>query len=196
MTNLSKKEIMATFYRATMEALGYNPDKRYGKQKPPVRLSYSAYGKPDWGIGEDVIFLAFNDVSDETTQPVHTTFEYKADEIIRRHWSNRVVQINFTAYGPKCYDRLLKLRHIFMDGSSILRKADLMMIPSADVPQYAPELYQNMWWERADLALRFNNTVIWDESVSTIEKVPITIKDNPSHTDRVHTDSGIIIKKG
>lgn len=197
MGNVGRKAIMTAFYRATMAALGYDPYKNYGRQKPPVRLTYSTYGKPDWNIDDTVIFLTFTDVSgDDTSQPVHTTWEYGETELIRRHWNNRVLQINFTAYGPNCYEDLLRLRHVFMDGSEILRKSDLMLIPSADTPQYTPELYQNMWWERADLTLRFNNTVTWDETVSAIEKVPITIKDNPSHSDRVHEETGIIIKKG
>ena len=197
MPNLTRKEILRIFYKATMAALGYDPDKSYGTKKPPVRLTYSTLGNPDWTVNEDVIFLTFSDASgDDTTQPVHETWISGERDLTLRHWTNRVVQISFTAYGPNGYDNLLKVRHAFMDGSDILRKADLLLIPSADTPQYVPENYQNMWWDRADLTLRFNNTMVWDETVRAIEKVPVTIIDNPIHTSHVNTDSGIIIKKG
>ncbi len=196
MPNLTRKEITRLFYRASMTALGFDPDKKYGVTKPPVRLTYSTYGKPDWSIGEDVIFIAFATMADETTQPIHETWKDAGRDLIRTHGANRVIRVSFTAYGPSCYDNLIKLRHAFMDGSSILRKADIMLIPDESVPQYAPEMYQNMWWDRADISLRFNNTMTWEEDVKTIEEVPVTITENPKGSSRTHTESGIIIKKG
>lgn len=196
MAVLSRKEILKIFYRATMSALGYDPDKKYGVKKPPVRLTYSTFGKPDWTVQDNVIFLTFSDVAgDDTVLPVHEEWIRAGRDFIRRHYMNRVIQISFTAYGPDGYDNLLKVRHVFMDGSSILRKAGVYLIPTADTPQYIPENYQNMWWDRADLVLRFNSTMSWDEEVRAIEEVPVTIIDNPQHTNRTH-QSGVIIKKG
>lgn len=196
MANLTRKEILRVFYRATMLAIGMDPDKAYGTEKPPVRISYPGEGQPDWTVEDDVIFLSYSDVSgDETTQPVHEEWKDSGKDLIRRHFTNRVLQISFVAYGPNGYDNLLKIRHAFLDGSSILRKADLMILPGADTPQYMPELYQNAWFSRADMSLRFNNTMTWDEDVRAIAQVPVTIHDNPAGTDRNH-DTGIIIKKG
>ena len=195
MAHLTRKEILAVFYRATMEALGYEPDEVRGR--PPVRLTYGTLGQPDWTIHDDVVFLTFSDVSgDDTAQPVHTEWIEGERDVTRRHWSNRVLQIQFVAYGPNGYDNLLKIKHVFLDGSKTLRGADILLIPTADTPQYVPENYQNMWWDRADLTLRFNNTLQWDEEVKAIEKVPVEIHDNPVGSDRVNHDTGILIKKG
>lgn len=196
MPNLTRKEIMRLFYRASMTALGYDPDKKYGTTKPPVRLTYSTYGKPDWSIGDDVLFITFAAMADETTQPIHETWKDAGRDLIRTHGVNRVIQASFTAYGPGCYENLIKLRHAFMDGSDILRKADIMLIPDESVPQYAPEMYQNMWWDRADISMRFNNTMTWEEDVKAIEEVPVSITENPEGSSRTYTESGIYIKKG
>ena len=61
MHNLTRKEIMRLFYRATMAAIGEDPDKKYRTLKPPVRLTYSTFGKPDWTVNDDVIFITFHD---------------------------------------------------------------------------------------------------------------------------------------
>ena len=198
MPNLTRKEIMRLFYRATMAAIGEDPDKKYGTSKPPVRLTYSTFGKPDWTVNDDVIFLTFHDAGgDDTTQPIHEVWEDAGRDLLCRHYINRVLQISFTAYGPNGYDHLLEVKHAFLDGSDVLRKAGIMIIPSAETPQYVPENYQNMWWDRADLTLRFNYLMHWDEDVKAIEKVPVTIHANPpGESHRVQTDSGIIIKKG
>ncbi|WP_303229420.1 hypothetical protein [uncultured Dialister sp.] len=206
MKSLTRREIMAAFYRATMTALGLDPDKEYGKTKPPVRLTYPTHGAPDWTVKDDVVFLTYTDVSgDDTSQPVHEKWIDEETKLIRRHFTNRVIQIGFTAYGPNGYDNLLKIRHAFYDGSPVLRAADLMLIPSPETPQYVPENYQNMWWDRTDMSLRFNNTMWWDETVSIIQRVDITIKDNPKGSGKTTTegggvktdgDHGIIIKKG
>ena len=57
MPNLTRQEIMRLFYRATMAAIGEDPDKKYRTLNPPVRLTYSTFGKPDWTVNDDVIFL-------------------------------------------------------------------------------------------------------------------------------------------
>lgn len=196
MPNLTRKEIMRLFYRASMTALGFDPDKKYGTTKPPVRLTYSTYGKPDWSVGDDVLFITFAAMADETTQPIHETWKDAGRDLIRTHGVNRVIQVSFTAYGPNCYENLIKLRHAFMDGSDILRAADIMLIPDESAPQYAPEMYQNMWWDRADMSMRFNNTMTWEEDVKAIEEVPVSITENPEGSSRTYTESGIYIKKG
>ena len=196
MGNLTRKGIMRLFYRASMTALGFDPDKKYGAEKPPVRLTYSTYGKPDWTIDEDVLFLTFGTIADETTQPIHEIWKDADRDLIQVHFTNRVIQVSFTAYGPNCYENLIKVKHAFMDGSDILRSADIMMIPDESVPQYAPESYQNMWWDRADMSLRFNNTMSWEEDVKAIEEVPASIHENPQGSSRTYTESGIYIKKG
>lgn len=206
---MKRKDILRAFYRGCMKGLGLDPDKKYGRSRPPVRISYPENGSPDWDIDEDVIFLWVDDVSgDDTTQPVHEEYTPEGDALMRRHWQNRVLRLSLTAYGPDAYDNLLVLRHRILDGIDVLRRADLLAVPSAEMPRYAPELFNARWWPRADLAIDFNHTTAWDEPVDPIEHVPVTVKVNPGAGFTVVESSelvgvegaedpgGIIIKKG
>lgn len=201
---MTLEEMKKVFYEAVMTALGKDPSFNYRRNKPPVRISYPPYGQPDWTIKDDVVFISINFVSDETTQPVHERYKATEDgeKLIRTHYSNQVVQVMLTAYGPLSFDNLLTIRHHFYDGSTVLEKADFKIILSEAVPSYVPELFQDMWWPRSDLTLTFNHTVSYDESISYIQEVPIHIKDNPGTSTKVIEEqgdvgpSGIIIKKG
>lgn len=184
MANQTKKELLQAAYRATMKALGYDPDKNYGSTPPPVRISYPAEGQPDWTADDDVVFIAFEDVpGDDTTQPVHEEWETKGDKLRKTHYSNRVVRFTWTAYGPHAYDNMIQLRHTLLDGADALRKAGLYIIPSPETPRYVPELYGGLWWKRADLAFSFNNMLVWDETVTPIETVPVDVHDNPGTSE-------------
>ena len=66
------RALKTAFYRATMTALGYDPDKAYKKIKPPVRMTYPPLGNPDWTMEEDVVFITIMDANgDDVSQPIH-----------------------------------------------------------------------------------------------------------------------------
>lgn len=201
---MNREEMLKVFYKATMTALGHDADKVYRKEKPPVRVSYPEVGAPDWKYGDNVVFLFFTDISDDTTQPIHEKYETSADGkyITRTHYSNRVIELSLTAYGPDSYENMIKVRHAFFDGMPILEAADLKVILSPTAVGFMPELFGNVWWRRADIKIQFNHTEIWSETVTPIEIVPISIKDNPGTSNTTNeengeiTKSGIFIKKG
>ena len=191
---MTRKEIMAVFYRAVMKMLGYDPDTFTGA--PPVRQTYPKDGAPDWTIDEDVCFLTYGDAEDETVRPIHTTYEKTADGYIRHSRMNRVLQVTFTAYGEHAYENLNLIRRSIYQGSKELRSAGIYHIPTDTAVHYMPELYGGMWWERADLTLRFNCAYTWDDEISTIEEVPVGIRGNaPAESSKVYK-ADITIKKG
>lgn len=193
------RALKTAFYRATMTALGYDPDKAYKKIKPPVRMTYPQLGNPDWTMEEDVVFITIMDANgDDVSQPIHELWKDDGEDLLREHYATRVLQVIFTAYGPNGYDRLVHLRHTFLDGSSVLRSANIFIIPSSDTPQYVPELFHNMWFERTDLTLRFNNQLLFEENIKSIKEVPVKKVDaNRSGTsDVILYGGGITIKKG
>ena len=108
----------------------------------------------------------------------------------------RVFQVNLNAYGPSCYESLLKLRLELLRGRQKLKKQKIYIIPGKDSIQYAPELFQGRWWKRADLTLYFNVLVSVESIVKAIEEVNVTIKVNEPAQSIVTHESGIIIKKG
>lgn len=191
---MTRKEIMAVFYRAAMEILGYDPE--LAKTKPPVRQTYPKDGQPDWTIDEDVCFLTYSDAEDETVRPIHVTYEKTETGYIRHCRMNRVLQVAFTAYGEHAHENLNLIRRNIYDGNKTLRDAGLFHIPTDTAVHYTPELYGGMWWERADMTLRFNYAYTWDEEISTIDEVSVDIHANaPADSAKVYTDN-IIIKKG
>lgn len=192
------KEIKKAFYRATMTALGYDPETVYKKTKPPVRFISSALGNPDWSINDDVLFITIRDSGgDDVSQPVHEFWENDGEDLRRKHFATRVLEVIFTAYGPNGYDKLIQLRHSLFDGSSILRKEKIYIIPTADTPQYVTELFQSMWFERTDLTLHFNNELFFDEKIRSIREVNGDIHANPAGNSKNIISSGnMIIKKG
>lgn len=192
------KEIKKAFYRAAMTTLGYDPEKVYRKTKPPVRFIGSVLGNPDWNINDDVLFITIRDSGgDDVSQPVHEFWENDGEDLKRKHFATRVLEVIFTAYGPNGYDRLIQLRHSFLDGSSILRKEKIYIIPTADTPQYVTELFQSMWFERTDLTLHFNNELFFDEKIRSIHEVHGGIHANEAGQSKHMISAGnMIIKKG
>lgn len=196
MNDLTFPEMNRLFYRAIMEVLGYDPDETYGAKAPPVRQTNTVPGSPDWKLGDDVVFFGLRAVSgDPISQPVDETWQDAEEDLLRIHRAIRVVELSLTAYGPNACDRLTAIRHKFLDGSKILRAEKFYIIPSADVPEYAPEVWQGEWWSRANLALRFDQTLEWREEIKTIETVPVTIKSNRQGAS-TETDEETITKKG
>ena len=152
------RALKTAFYRATMTALGYDPEKVYRKTKPPVRMTYPPLGNPDWTMEEDVVFITIMDANgDDVSQPIHELWKDDGEDLLREHYATRVLQVIFTAYGPNGYDRLVQLRHTFLDGSSVLRSANIFIIPSSDTPQYVPELLITCGLNEP--TLRFGSTI-------------------------------------
>lgn len=175
MATLKRAEIEEIFRVTVMNALGDDPDKNYGAKKPPVRFAYPAKGQPDWGINDDVVFILFSDTGDESTQTVDETWEASGSDLVRHHKANRVLQMSFVAYGPNGYDNLVTLRHAFLDNPSKLRTAGINVVPGGNAVTYAPEIFQEAWWDRADLQMRFNAPVEFDEDVHAINTVDVHI---------------------
>lgn len=191
---MTRKEIMAVFYRATMNILGYDPE--LFKTKPPVRQTYQRDGAPDWTVDDDVCFLTYGDAEDETVRPIHETYEKTDEGFIRHCRMNHVLKITFTAYGEHAHENLNLIRRSIYDGNKDLRDAGIWHVPTDTAVHYVPELYGGMWWERADMTLLFNYAYTWDEEIPAIEQVNADIIANePKDSVKVLTDS-IIIKKG
>lgn len=193
MATLKREEIEAAFYEAVMASLGYDQNKDYGSKKPPVRLTYPAQGQPDWGINDDVVFILFGDADDDSTQTVDETWENSGDDLVRHHKVNRVLQMSFVAYGPNGYDNLVTLRHKLMDNPKQLKEKGINVVPSGNAVTYAPEIFQGLWWQRADLQMTFNSTVEFDEDVRSIATVDVHVNTDKTLPGKT---AGTIIQLG
>lgn len=164
---------------------------------PPVRRSWPTDGGPDWKITDKVVFMQCTEAAEDIMQPIDERWQSEGRDFLRESASTRTIQLRLNAYGPACYESLLKLRLELLRGRPKLKKQKIYIIPGKDSIQYAPELFQGRWWKRADLTLYFNVLISVKSIVKAIEEVNVTIKANEPGTSDVILEPGeIIIKKG
>lgn len=186
-------EFESLMWAELMFILGYNL-----KQTPPqVRRSWPMDGAPDWKITDNVVFMQCTEAAEDIMQPIDERWQSEGRDFLRESASTRTIQLRLNAYGPACYESLLKLRLELLRGRPKLKKQKIYIIPGKDSIQYAPELFQGRWWKRADLTLYFNVLISVESIVKAIEEVNVTIKANEPGTSDVILEPGeIIIKKG
>jgi hypothetical protein len=164
---------------------------------PPVRRSWPTDGGPDWKLTDNVVFMQCTEAAEDIMQPIDERWQSEGRDFLRESASTRTIQLRLNAYGPACYESLLKLRLELLRGRPKLKKQKIYIIPGKDSIQYAPELFQGRWWKRADLTLYFNVLISVESIVKAIEEVNVTIKANEPGTSDVILELGeIIIKKG
>lgn len=164
---------------------------------PPVRRSWPTDGGPDWKLTDNVVFMQCTEAAEDIMQPIDERWQSEGRDFLRESASTRTIQLRLNAYGPACYESLLKLRLELLRGRPKLKKQKIYIIPGKDSIQYAPELFQGRWWKRADLTLYFNVLISVKSIVRAIEEVNVTIKANEPGTSDVILEPGeIIIKKG
>ena len=164
---------------------------------PPVRRSWPTDGGPDWKLTDNVVFMQCTEAAEDIMQPIDERWQSEGRDFLRESASTRTIQLRLNAYGPACYESLLKLRLELLLGRPKLKKQKIYIIPGKDSIQYAPELFQGRWWKRADLTLYFNVLISVESIVKAIEEVNVTIKANePGKSDVILEPGEIIIKKG
>lgn len=164
---------------------------------PPVRRSWPTDGGPGWKLTDNVVFMQCTEAAEDIMQPIDERWQSEGRDFLRESASTRTMQLRLNAYGPACYESLLKLRFELLRGRPKLKKQKIYIIPGKDSIQYAPELFQGRWWKRADLTLYFNVLISVESIVKAIEEVNVTIKANEPGTSDVILEPGeIIIKKG
>lgn len=164
---------------------------------PPVRRSWPTDGGPDWKITDNVVFMQCTEAAEDIMQPIDERWQSEGRDFLRESASTRTIQLRLNAYGPACYESLLRIRLELLRGRPKLKKQKIYIIPGKDSIQYAPELFQGRWWKRADLTLYFNVLISIKSIVKAIEEVNVTIKANEPGTSDVILEPGeIIIKKG
>lgn len=186
-------EFESLMWAELMDILGHDAKKI----PPPVRRSWPTDGGPDWKFTDNVVFMQCTEAAEDIMQPIDERWQSEGRDFLRESASTRTIQLRLNAYGPACYESLLKLRLELLLGRPKLKKQKIYIIPGKDSIQYAPELFQGRWWKRADLTLYFNVLISVESIVKAIEEVNVTIKANEPGTSDVILEPGeIIIKKG
>jgi hypothetical protein len=154
----------------------YSADQEVLKQ---VRDVWPADGAPAWKRDEDVVFLRLVEEDDAVNRPLDTVYRQEGDGLVKTSSRIRVWRLDIVAYGPNSYDRLALIRKRLLDQdvAAFLKAAGMHIVPDMPAPRRVPEIFNANWWERADMAVRFNERVVFDpEAAPTFERVHVALK--------------------
>lgn len=143
-------ELEKILQEATVEVLGF-PDKQVRKSWP----TYNAAGTaPGWRWEDTIAFLRVTPGLDGYCDFVeHIDDDWQQTEAWQATW---------IIYGNRGMDWAQQIRDSLRQfGSSAATMKDALALqqvyplPRIAAPQRAPELWNNQWWERADLTVQF-----------------------------------------
>lgn len=150
-----------------------------------VRVAWPSGGAPAWKLNEDVAFLRITERNDPYNVQRHVIQKpYTLAACNFETTYTRVLEVNWTFYGPNSYDSISALRdHIYYpDQHLLLAKNNIFIIPRDITPRRFPELFQGQWWDRSDMTIQFNEKVVRNLEVPFIQSAEVTVfredKDN------------------
>ena len=187
---MNHKDTADLLWEVIMGILGYPLDTT----PPPVRQTWQMYGEPDFKITDNVIFLQLMyESGNDVARPLHYFAEDSGLNIKEIRTQTRVLRLRLIAYGNQGAENIYKIRTAIYGGITKLRKKGIYVIPSDDEPRYAPELFAGQWWERTEFDFLFNQYAEYENTVTTIEQVPINTKLNTEAS--VISDAFVVVKE-
>lgn len=160
MSRLTLKELQAIFWRQLMILLGHNPDDK--KQQDMVRLAYQDESQPFHDYRRNICYYYVQAADDPINRQIDTRYN-PIDETKTQQISsyNRVITLDIILYGPDAYDRAVLLRMDLLEPTLNwnLAAKGLHIIPDIVEPQQMWEPYNNKYWPRVDMQVRYNNLV-------------------------------------
>lgn len=160
MSRLTLKELQAIYWRQLMLLLGCNPDDK--KQQDLVRLSYQNENQPFHDYHRNICYYYVQAADDPINRQIDTAYSPIDDTKTQQISSyNRVITLDIILYGPDAYDRAVLLRMDLLDPTQNwdLAAKGLHVIPDISEPQQMWEPYNNKYWPRVDMQVRYNNLV-------------------------------------
>ncbi len=145
-----------------------------------VRVSWPTGGAPAWKVTDDVCFIKVSEEDDKYNRLRESKYENiigDTENIASETWYTRVIGLSLVIYGPNSWSNAMLIRDsIFKyEYQTTLRDSNLHLIPDIMSPVRFPELFQTQWWERVDLAMKFNELVIREDTAPFIKSVDVII---------------------
>ena len=188
-TYLTLSEIGVLFQSLTMSILGLDPTNWNAYSASPstwigavpanpyynVRLAWPTEGAPAWKITEDVVFLQCIEIDDSYNRQRETSFDLSNSNQATSY--TRVIQVSFIIYGPNSFDNARKIKDsiFYQQNHDTLASNNLYMIPDIIAAMRSPELFEGQWWERVTMNMSFNEFIVSNTSVLSIESAVITV---------------------
>lgn len=174
---LTLKALQDIYFRQLMILLGHDPDSK--KQQDQVRLAYQEDSQPFHDYKRNVCYFYVQAADDPINRQIDTTYspidETKTQQI---NSYNRVITIDIILYGPDAYDQAVLLRMDLLEPTLNwdLAAKGLHIIPDIAEPQQMWEPYNNKWWPRVDMQVRYNNLVTDERhTVNYLSSADITV---------------------
>lgn len=160
MSRLTLKELQAIYWRQLMLLLGCNTDDK--KQQDLVRLAYQEDSQPFHDYHRNICYYYVQAADDPINRQSDTRYNPIDDTKTQQINSyNRVITLDIILYGPDAYDRAVLLRMDLLESTLNwdLAAKGLYIIPDIAEPQQMWEPYNNKYWPRVDMQVRYNNLV-------------------------------------
>lgn len=127
------------------------------EDNPFIRFTYAPEGQPDWGFNDNVCFLFVAPVDSDTERQRNPYFDGEN----HKQYYVRELAVQLVFYGSECWDRAQKLRDRLFDDdmTQLMYKNGYGLITDVGAPQFLPELFNDRYWQRTDLALNFYKKV-------------------------------------
>ncbi len=171
---LTREEIGELFYDLTVAMLWSSP-------LPDVRLSWPTGGAPAFRVSNNVIFLkAFDVPGSLTSQRESVYLQEGSPEASNMAVSyTRQLEVSWIFYGSSSWSDATSVRNkiFYQEHHDTLARKNIFLIPNFNPPRRVPELWQGQWYERMDLTMNFNELVVINEPVPSLETVEIGLFD-------------------
>lgn len=173
------EQIEDIFRIALCQIWNINPESKENQKR--IRFPWGTHFKnadtvPTWKKEEEVCFISvlpqdgsYNALSDIFYEPQKRDF-IEVDEHTDIH------TVLFVNYGPHAYEYARDIRDGFKRERirEYLKRHDFFVVPPIQAIKRIPELINGQWWNRADIAVTFNEFVRREEIIKSIESVTIT----------------------
>ena len=154
-----------------------------GLEDDEVRISFQEFGQKSSPFSKNVVYVKTEQENNEISKYKNRFkgFDSTTNSVVIEQQAMRVISLWRTFYGPNSqYNQMLLYEKLFTEGcKEFFYKNNLALIP--DMVETTKTFYENIngrWWNRADMNIRFYNSVSVEEIVETIENPNIIIKTN------------------
>lgn len=182
MATLTLTELNTLFQGVSVTMTGLNGKK--------VRLAYQAQ-QPAQEHDENVVYIYVSEVDDDYNKLrdlVYFNSDPDVSDLLTKY--TRVMEVQWSCYGPSAFDLANTIRRSILSESirSVLATAQVYPLTWIAAPTRVPYQFNNRWWERTDVRVRFNVNTTYNEEVPYIESAEVLI-------DTVEISQNVIIEE-
>ena len=147
-----------------------------------VRVSWPSGGAPAAGIEDDIVFIQCYEVD----SPINREREQIYTEVMSPSEFNmatnytRVMQVGVILYGDNSFENAQAIRDnmFYPEIRLLMSRNNLYLVHDIPAPRRVPELFNDQWWKRVDMTMRFNELVVRNVSVPIIESMEVIVRNS------------------